>query len=149
MIGSKIGYKNGERHACCHQNGGEIYSVKLRHGTSFDPIGVDFLQLLKKNIVQALEELGKVMQETFLLLIFFGRSTNLPPVVGSLSMLSIKKSGLVLQNPVTIAEDKYNSLMCVSCNLISAVMVKRDFLTADHIWSVKGGWRGGKKIGVS
>ena len=43
----------------------------------------------------------------FLPQIFFGKTKNLLPTVGILSIMRVKKSGLVLLNPVTTAKENY------------------------------------------
>ena len=52
---------------------------------------------------------------------------TLPPVVGAISNFPLKKSGMVLQNPVESAEDKYTSSLCASYELIGAVTYEREF----------------------
>ena len=46
------------------------------------------------------------MQETFVPRLLFGKSKNIPPVVGTLSMFLVNKAGLGLQNPVNLAVKK-------------------------------------------
>ena len=53
----------------------------------------------------------KMIRETFLLSLFFGKTKTLSPVVGDLSTTPVKKSGLGLTNTVTSAQDKYTSSM--------------------------------------
>ena len=80
-----------------------------------------FLQRLTKYMEQAFTGVGKVLWENFLPCLFFGISKIPPPVAGDLSMFPVKKSGLVIQNPVTSAAEKYTSSLRVSYRLISTV----------------------------
>ena len=68
---------------------------------------------------------------------FFRGSKTLPPVVGALNKFLVNKAGLGLLNSITSPKDKYNSSICVSCELVGAVMGERSFSTLDYIWSVK------------
>ena len=43
----------------------------------------------------------KILQETFLSRLFFGKYKSLPPIVGNLSTMQVKRYGLGLQDPVT------------------------------------------------
>ena len=60
-----------------------------------------FLQHMAKYTGKVFVGVEKVLQETFLLRLFFGKLKILPPIVGTLSALRVKKSSLVLYNPVT------------------------------------------------
>ena len=59
--------------------------------------------------------------------------------------MQVKKDGLVLQNPVTSENDKYNTLLRASNGMVGAVNKERDFSTVYHIREVKVERRGGKK----
>ena len=85
-----------------------------------------FLKLVKKDTGQALTSLGKVLWETFLPRIFFGKQKILPPIVGAL-FFSVKKIGLGLKNPVTSEKEKYNSSLSASSDLIGSFKEERDF----------------------
>ena len=63
-----------------------------------------FLKRVTKDTGQAFTGMEKVLRETFLPHIFFGKSKTLPPIVGALSTFPVKKAGLGLQNPVTSAK---------------------------------------------
>ena len=77
--------------------------------------------------------------------LLFGKSKTLPTVVGNPSTFPVKKSGMGLQIPVTSAADKYKGLLREIYEMIGAVMGKRVFLTADHLWAVKEERRDRKK----
>ena len=79
----------------------------------------------------------KVMREMFLPRLFFRKSKNLPPVVGTISMLPLKKDGMGLHKPVTPAVYKYINFIHAIYDLVGAVMGEREFSTADHIQAVK------------
>ena len=49
----------------------------------------------------------KMICEIFLPRIFYGKTKTLSPVVGALSKIPVKKSGLGLLNPVTSDQEKY------------------------------------------
>ena len=49
----------------------------------------------------------KMIHETFLLRLFFGKTKTLYPVVGALSMMTVSKAGPGLLNPVTSDHEKY------------------------------------------
>ena len=90
-------------------------------------------------------ELEKVLWETFLPCLLFGKSKTLPPIVGALSKMPVKKSEMVLQSIVTSLKEKYTSLLRVSDNIIDSFKDKRVFSTTNHIQEVKGDRRNGKK----
>ena len=64
----------------------ESYSV-VAHAIQLDWV---FLHHVTKNMGHEFEGLEKVLRETFLPNIFFGRLITLPPVVGSLSTLPVE-----------------------------------------------------------
>ena len=78
--------------------------------------------------------------------LLFGKSKTLPPIVGALSKLPVKKSEMGLQNIVTSSKEKYTSLLHVSDNTIDAFKDKQVFSTTNHIQEVKGDGRDGIKI---
>ena len=80
-----------------------------------------------KDAGQVLEGIEKVLQETFLPHLFFGRLETLLPVVGALIMLLLNKSRLGLYNPVTSEKYKYTSSLRTICEMIGAVTGERDF----------------------
>ena len=81
--------------------------------------------------------------ETFLSRLFFGKTT--PPVVGTLSTMIVKKSGLGLLNPVTSAQEKYLSSQWGSVELVRAVMGVGAFSNADHLRTLSEEFRDGNK----
>ena len=97
----------GERHDFSQKNGREISSGELRRGGPCGPIIVDIFQRVKKDMWQAFLGMEKVLRETFLPRIFFGKSKTLTPFIGALSTFPVKKYRLDLQNPMTAAKDKY------------------------------------------
>ena len=58
---------------------------------------------------------------------FIWKIKTLPKIVGDLSTFPLKKSGLGLQNTVTLEKEKYNSLLRARCELVGAVMVDWGF----------------------
>ena len=85
-----------------------------------------------------LYQYGQSFVQNFLPRIFFGKMKPIPPVVGALIMLLLKTTGLVIQNSMISANDKYNSQLHASCKMIGAVMGKQMFSTSDHIRPSKG-----------
>ena len=73
-----------------------------------------FMKCVMKDTVQVFKGLEIFMQGNFLPRLFFGKPKILPPIVGYLSTLPVKKSEMELQNPVTLAQEKYISLICAS-----------------------------------
>ena len=63
----------------------------------------------------------KMIWETFLHHLFFGKTKTLSPIVGTLSKMPIKVARLGLLNPVTLSKDKYLSYQRGSTELIKAV----------------------------
>ena len=57
-----------------------------------------------------------------------------------------KKGGLDLQNPVTLANAKYLSLICAISELIGAVTVARESSTANHLLALREERRDRQKI---
>ena len=86
-----------------------------------------------KDTGQAFTGLEEVLRENFLHRLLSGKPKTLPSIVVALSMLTVKKSGMVLQNPVTSAEEKFTSSLCTSDKLIGAVEHNKVFKTSDHI----------------
>ena len=70
---------------------------------------------------------------------------NLPPIVGALNTLTVKKYVPGIQNTMASAEDKYNSLLREIRELVDTVNGERDFSADDQIQAVKGERRDGKK----
>ena len=85
------------------------------------------------------------MREKNLPCLFFRKLKTLLPIVGAPSKFPVKEDGLGLKNPITSANEKYNSSLFAISELIGAVKGERDFSTANHIRSVKGKRWYGKK----
>ena len=49
----------------------------------------------------------KMTWDIFLPRLFFGNTKSLPPIIGALSTIMVKKYGLVLMNPVTSSKEQY------------------------------------------
>ena len=77
-----------------------------------------FLQHGTKNTGDAFARVEKILPETFLTHLLFEKSKYLSPIVGTLSKMPVKKSGLGLLNPLTSANEKYLSLKRASTELI-------------------------------
>ena len=105
----------GEKYSCCHQNGRKISSGQLCCGGPGDPIIVDFLQRVIRDIEKLFAGVGKVLREIFFPRILFVKSKNLPPIVGDLSTSLVNKYGIVPQNHVKSPADKYKSLLQSTC----------------------------------
>ena len=69
--------------------------------------------------------------------LFFGKPKTLPTIVVTLSMMSVKKSGMGLQNLETSAAEKYTSSLHAIYDLIGTVTGERDFTTNDQLHAVK------------
>ena len=52
-------------------------------------------------------------------------------------MLSVNKSGMVLQNPMASEAEKYKGLPLMSYKIIGVITRNREFSTTGHIWAVK------------
>ena len=83
----------------------------------------------------------KMIREKILHRLLSGKPKTLPSIVVALSMLTVKKSGMGLKNPVTSAEEKFTSSLCTSDKLIGAVKGNQVFSNDDCIQVVKGGRR--------
>ena len=64
-----------------------------------DPIRVDISTMFHLGVGGAFVGVEKMTLETF-----FGKTKSLSPILGALSTMSVKKSGLGLLNPVTLAK---------------------------------------------
>ena len=91
---------------------------------------------------------GKFLPENVLPRLLFGKPKSLRPIIGALSTLPVKKSGLGLHNIVTSEKEKYNSLLHASGKLIGAVKGEWYFKLSIISGRLKG--RGGmvKNIGM-
>ena len=86
-----------------------------------------FWQHATKDTGQEFMETVKVLWETYLPLIFFGKPKTLSPIVGALSKFPVKKSRMVQHNPVTSEKDKYASSLRAIGGLIGGVKGDRFF----------------------
>ena len=75
----------------------------------------------------------KIIWETFLSSLFFGKTKILSPIVGSLSTMTVKISGLGLLNPVTSTQDKYLRSQRGSVELIRAGTGGGAFSNSNHL----------------
>ena len=78
-----------------------------------------------------------ILWETCLPCLFFGKLISLPPIAGTLSTMLVNKTGIGIQYPVTSANNKYPIFLRASCELIKAVIVEREFYTADHLLDLR------------
>ena len=69
-------------------------------------------------------------------ILFFGKTKTLSPIVGYLSIVPVKKSGLGILNPVTSAQEKYLSSKWGSVELVWAVTGVGEFSSADHLYTL-------------
>ena len=69
-----------------------------------------FSKRVTKNTGYAFAGVEQLLRENFLPYLFFRKSKYLQSIVGILSTFPAKKSGLGLQKPVTLADEKYLSL---------------------------------------
>ena len=60
-----------------------------------------FLQRVMKDMGQAFAVMEKILWETFLLRLFFGKPKTFPAIVGTLSTFPVKKTRLGINKPVT------------------------------------------------
>ena len=81
-----------------------------------------FLQRVTTGTGDAFAGMEKMIWETFLPLLLFGKTKPLIPIVGDLSTMMVNKSVLALLNPVMSANDKYLSSKQESAELIWDVM---------------------------
>ena len=95
------------------------------------------LQPVMKDTGRAFMGMEKVLWETFLPHLLFGKYKTLPPILGALSMFPIDKSLMGLHNIVTSAQKKYSRSIHASGELIGAVTGKWVCSTSDHIQRVK------------
>ena len=84
-----------------------------------------FLLHATKDTVYAFDGVEKLLQETFLPRLLFGKSKYLLPIVGTLSTMQAKKSGPILQDPEKSANEKYILLLHTKSELIGAITEER------------------------
>ena len=88
----------------------------------------------------------KIIQETFLPSVFFGKSKSLPPIVETLIITPVNKYLLYLQYPVKSSNKKYLILLRVSIEMIGAVTGERKISTANHLLTLREERHDGQKI---
>ena len=104
-----------------------------------------FLQHVTKGTGHTVE---KLIRETFLSCLFFGKYKSLLYIIRTLSRMPVKKSGLGLQDPMTSSNDKYLSLLCAISDLIGDVTGESGSSTTYNLQAVKEERCDGKKIGL-
>ena len=92
-----------------------------------------FLQFVTWDTGDAFTGVEKMIWETFLSRLFFGKTKTLSLIVGYLSTIPVKKSGLGLLNSVTSSQAKYLSYQQESAELFWAVTGGGEFSNADHL----------------
>ena len=88
-------------HSRTQNNGGEISLGKLCCGGPGGTIVVDLSATRDKGYRTGVRRAGKVLWENLLPCLFFGKSKTLPPIVGALSKLPVKKARPGLHNTMT------------------------------------------------
>ena len=91
------------------------------------PIGMVIYAMCDKGYRAGVCGAGKFSPRICLPCLFFGKLKTLPPIVGALGTLLVKKTGMGIQNTVTSANEKYTSLLHASDELIGAVKSERFF----------------------
>ena len=86
-------------------------------------------------------EVEKIIPETFLPRLFFGKMKTLFPIVGT----PVKKSGQGLLNPVTSSQEKYLRYQWGSAELVWAVTGGEELSNADHLRALSEERRDGEK----
>ena len=79
----------------------------------------------------------RIIQETFLPHLLFGKPKSLPPIVETLITMTVNKYNLGLEYMLTSDNKKYLSLIHASSKLIVDVTGKRAFSTANHFLALK------------
>ena len=125
---------------------GEISPRKLLRSGLSDPIGVDIFQRVKKkNTGYPFAGVEKLIQETLLPCLFSGKYKSIPTIIGTLSKIPVKKSGLILKNPVMSDNEKCLSSRRACSELIKVMNRKRKFTTSNHPQAVKEEMSDGRK----
>ena len=104
-----------------------------------------FLQRVTSDVGGVFAGVEKMIRETFLSHLFSIKTKPLPPIVGALSTIPVKKVGLGLLNTVTSAKDKYISYHQASAELIKDMMGERAFSNADCLLGLREESYDGKK----
>ena len=87
----------------------------------------------------------KMIRETFLLSLFFGKTKTLSPFLGALSTTPGRKPGMGLTNIVMSAQEKYISSIRGSAELVRAVTGGRKLSNTDHLRTLSEERRDGKE----
>ena len=97
-----------------------------------------FLQRVTMDTGDAVAGVEKIIPETFLPLILFGKTKSLLPIVRDLSAMTVNKSVLALLNPVMSTNDKYLSSQRESAELIRDVTGGGSLSNTDHLQELRG-----------
>ena len=92
-----------------------------------------FIQRITWDTGDSFGGVEKMIRKTFLLRLFFGKTKTLSPLVGALSAMPVRKSGLGLLNPVTAYQEKYLSSTRGSAELIRAVTGGGGLSNTNHL----------------
>ena len=93
-----------------------------------------FIQCVTWDTGDAFTGVKEIIRETFLPRLFFIKTKTLSPIVGTLSMMPVKKAILGLLNPLTSAKEKYLSSQQGSAELIRYVTGEVGaFSNVDHL----------------
>ena len=116
----------------------EISPGYLRRGGTHDPIRVDISTTCHLGHGGEFVGVESMIRENFLPCLVFRKTKSLSPIVGALSTMPVKKSGLGLLNPVMSAKEKYISYQRGSAKLIWAVTGEGELSNADHLLALEG-----------
>ena len=97
----------GEEHQHDQQNRGKISPGELRLSSMFNPTRVEISTTCHLVHGQPVHGSGENDPENLFALSFLRKDENLSPTIGALSTMPVKKSGLGLLNPATLAHEKY------------------------------------------
>ena len=104
-----------------------------------------FLQHATWDIGDLFAGVENMIHETFLPRFSFIKTKTLPPIVGALSMMPVRKAVLGLLSPVTSAQEKYSSSTQGSAKLTRSVMGGGEFSNANHLRTLSEERRDGKE----
>ena len=104
-----------------------------------------FLQRVTTNMGNFFVGVENIIQETSLLRLFFRKKKSFSPIVGDLSMILVKTSGLRLLNKLTSANEKYLSSQQESVEIIRVVTGRGAFYNAYHLLVLREEKLDGKK----
>ena len=120
---------------------------KLRHSGPINPVGVDILAICDKKYGVYLHKIGEASSKTNLPRLFFIRSKYVPPSIGTVSMMPVKKSNLGLQKLVMSADENFLISKRANMEFIRDITGESEFLTASILKAVKAERIEGKKTG--